>query len=200
MIMKEAAFLSEFKVLDVADGKEVRMLELEQPFQVYSAVLDAIITVPAGFRFDGESIPTVLHWLVPPFGQSKRGACVHDYLYRYHGFHTISGELVPVSRKEADAVYFELVRAKGLSSWRAHIRWAALRGVGWIAWRSSKLAIFAAMLLSSCSGDIAGLKPAQRDEIYAGLLTAGGHREYIYLIYGARKLVTSAKNPQNVSP
>ena len=65
---------------------------------------DAIITVPAGFRFDGESIPTVLHWLVPPFGQSKRGACVHDYLYRYHGFHTIFGELVPVSRKEADAV------------------------------------------------------------------------------------------------
>lgn len=59
---------------------------------------------------------------------------------------------------------------------------------------------FLCLVLSSCSGDIAGLKPAQRDEIYAGLLTAAGHREYIHLIYGARKLVTSAKNPQNVSP
>lgn len=56
------------------------------------------------------------------------------------------------------------------------------------------------LLLSSCSGDIIGLKPAQRDEIYAGLLTAAGHREYIPLVYGIRHAVTSVKNPTNVSP
>lgn len=59
---------------------------------------------------------------------------------------------------------------------------------------------FLCLVLSSCSGDIAGLKPAQRDEIYVGLLTAAGYREYSSLVYGIRRSVTSAKNPQNVSP
>jgi hypothetical protein len=134
---REAAFLSEFKAADVSEGREVRTLELLEPFQVYSAVLDSIITVPAGFRFDGESIPLGLQWLVPPFGQSKRGACVHDYLYRQHGFRTITGVLVPVTRAEADAVYRELIVAKGLPKWRAQIRWFTLRAVGFIAWNNS---------------------------------------------------------------
>ena len=136
--MNEAAFLTEFKALDVTEGKETQMLELEAPFQVYSATLDAIITVPQGFRFDGESIPACLQWLVPPFGQSKRGACVHDYLYRYRGFHTMTEVLVPVTRAEADAVYCELIKAKGLSSWRANMRWGVLRLVGWCAWNTNR--------------------------------------------------------------
>ena len=134
--MKAAEFITEFQALDVAEGKETDKLKLLAPFTVYSAVLDAIITVPAGFTFDGESIPTALRALVPPFGQSKRGACIHDYLYRHHGYRTPAGDFHPVTRAQADAVYRELVLAKGLPSWRAAVRWGVLRLVGWRAWNS----------------------------------------------------------------
>ena len=136
--MNESTFITEFKVLDVTEGRETSTLELLEPFKVFSAYLDSFITVPAGFRFDGESIPAALQWLAPPFGQSKRGACVHDYLYRNHGFPHAAGYFVPVSRAQADAVYCELIKAKGLPKWRANMRWGVLRLVGWAAWNSNR--------------------------------------------------------------
>jgi hypothetical protein len=132
--MNPAEFITDFKALDVSEGQQTHMLQLIEPLTVYSGVLDKIITVPKGFTFDGESIPVWLHGLVPPFGQSKRGACVHDYLYRFHGFEDHAGQFHPVTRAQADAVYKELVQAKGLPSWRANVRWGVLRLVGWVAW------------------------------------------------------------------
>jgi hypothetical protein len=135
--MSESAFITDLRVEDITEGTDTQTLRLLAPFRVYSQTLDAIITVPEGFIFDGESIPAWLQGLVKPFGQSKRGACVHDYLYRYGAYITTSGGRVEVSRAQADKVYFELVRAKGLPSWRANIRWGVLRLVGWAAWNSS---------------------------------------------------------------
>lgn len=133
-----AKFLSDIEVLDVTEGRQTHTLRLSKNFVVYSGVLDAKITVPKGFVFDGESIPVALQWLVPPFGQSKRGACVHDYLYRYAGYHDSKGHFIrPVSRSQADQVYHELIEAKGLPSWRANLRWSILRAVGWSAWNSN---------------------------------------------------------------
>lgn len=195
--MKEPAFLSDFRVLDVTEGRETSTLQLLEPFQVYSAYLDAIITVPAGFRFDGESIPVALQWLVPPFGQSKRGACVHDYLYRTRGFHTLTGEVVPVTRAEADAVYRELITAKGLPKWRATMRWGVLRLVGWAAWNARKVPLIAALLLSSCAGDIAGLTRNERLTLYGTALAATVNAELGAIAYGLR---TAAKNPVRVQP
>jgi hypothetical protein len=97
-----------------------------------------VITVPKDFIFDGESIPFWLQWLAPPFGDSKRGACVHDWLYRNAGYLDEHGTLCPVRRSQADAVYRELIEAKGLPRWRANIRWAALRLVGGFAWNANR--------------------------------------------------------------
>lgn len=135
---REAEFLTAFQALDVTEGRETHTLELLADLRVYSAVLGAEITVPKGFRFDGESIPIALQWLVPPFGQSKRGACVHDYLYRFAGYHNADGLLVSVSRTEADRVYRELVLSRGLPSWRAQVRYSVLRLVGWAAWNGNR--------------------------------------------------------------
>lgn len=134
---KPAEFISEFKALDKTEGFETHTLMLMEPFTVYSGYLDAVITVPDGFTFDGESIPLCLQWLAPPFGDSKRGACVHDWLYRNAGYIDERGFFRPVQRKQADAVYRELIEAKGLPRWRANIRWAALRVVGGFAWREN---------------------------------------------------------------
>lgn len=135
-----AEFITDFKALDVTEGRQTNTLMLLEPFVVYSGHLDAVISVPKGFTFDGESIPLALQWLAPPFGDSKRGACVHDWLYRNAGYLNNDGALHPVTRSQADAVYRELIEAKGLPRWRANIRWAALRLVGGFAWNSNRKA------------------------------------------------------------
>jgi hypothetical protein len=131
-------FLTDFRVMVVAEGNLVNAFELESDFIVFSEVLGAQIRVPKGFQFDGESIPACLTWLVRPVGKSRRGACVHDYLYRYAGWHDDNGTLHPVTRSQADAVYRNLLKAKGLSAWRASTRWSVLRIVGWAAWRGNR--------------------------------------------------------------
>lgn len=137
--MKQTEFLTELRAIDVSEGRERAgaSFELLEPFTVYTSTLDATITVPAGFRCDGESIPQGLRWLVPPFGQTKRGAFVHDYLYRLGGYKLPGGSLVRVTRAEADAVYRELVTAKGLPGWRATMRYGVLRLVGGLAWNAN---------------------------------------------------------------
>ena len=135
---RAAEFLNDMRALDVTEGRETQRLELLDDLCVYSGYLNAQITVPRGFTFDGESIPAALQWLVPPFGQSKRGACVHDYLYRFAGYHLPGGRLIHVSRTDADRVYRELVLAKGLPAWRATLRYRVLRLVGGAAWKANR--------------------------------------------------------------
>ena len=137
----DGPFLSDFRVWEEAEGAEVHAYELAEPFIIRSTVLNnAVVTVPKGFKFDGESIPAWLAWLVKPMGESRRGACVHDYLYSNRGYYTAYGTFIPVDRKTADAVYRELVIAKGLPKWRAAVRWGVLRLVGWKAWNDDALA------------------------------------------------------------
>lgn len=188
-------FLTELVVRDVAEGRETTRLRLLEPFWVWSDVLNDQLVIPAGFECDGESIPRVLHGLVPPFGMSKRAAVVHDYLYRNHGYVSNAGPFKPVTREQADAVYQELCLAKGLPRWRAAIRWATLRLVGWKAW-----AALLCLLLSSCAQDIAGLKRNERLTLYGTALTLAGKPELAAVAYGLRRPVTSAKQPQEVTP
>ena len=136
-------FLSEFRAEDIAEGSETRRYRMLSHFRFYSAVLQSEVEVPEGFICDGESIPEAIRWLVPPFGQSKRGAFAHDYLYRHAGY-VVQGAIHPVDRKTADAVYRELVTLKakvdGLPQWRATMRWAVLRLVGGAAWQENRRA------------------------------------------------------------
>ncbi len=132
--MKPASFLTDLKIEDIAEDWQIRLFQLEADFVVYSGVLDAIISVPAGFVCDGESIPAWVQPIAPPFGLSKRAAIVHDFLYRNRGYFDADKGFHPVTRQQADAVYHELCEAKGLPAWRSNIRWAVLRLVGWKAW------------------------------------------------------------------
>lgn len=134
MTVLNPAFLTELCALDITEGSETRRYRLLERFTVISAVVGGVITVPAGFEYDGESIPTALHSLVPPFGQSRRAACVHDYLYQRGAYQRPDGAWVEVERRTADQVYLELALLKGLPQWRALLRYRVLRLVGWKAW------------------------------------------------------------------
>ena len=44
------------------------------------------VDVPAGFEFDGASVPRLFWWLLPPLsGESAEAAALHDYLYTHRG-------------------------------------------------------------------------------------------------------------------
>ena len=132
-IRRPAEFLTDPRFFDISENYETQKLELADDLRLYSAVLCAIICVLAGFKFE-ESIPRPLLGMAPPMGITKRGACVHDYLYRNHGYYDELGFFVTVTRSQADAVYLECMLIKGYNPILARLRWAAVRAGGWRAW------------------------------------------------------------------
>lgn len=91
------------------------------------------ITVPAGFRSDGASVPRFFWRVVfpPSDNRAMRAAFAHDYVYRIHpdGW----------TKALADAMFYALLIRGGIPELRA---WLAYLGVwlfGWLAWRKRGL-------------------------------------------------------------
>ena len=80
------------------------------------------ITVPAGFKTDGASVPRLLWWLFPPTGRYMAAAIVHDYLLQAH---------YP-ARREADRVFLQAMEALGVIFWRRWLMFGAVRCFGLI--------------------------------------------------------------------
>ena len=81
---------------------------LAEPLVYYSALLQLLVTVPAGFVTDYASVPRapLTYWLFG--GVGDEAAVVHDFLY--------SSGAIP--RQLADEVYGEALEACGVAAWR----------------------------------------------------------------------------------
>lgn len=83
-----------------------------------------IVRVPAGFRYDGASIPV---WLQVVSGEKdlyEIAAGLHDWLYT-----------LQAPRESADLVFWQVARsAPGIGSVRGFLSWSALRAAGWYAY------------------------------------------------------------------
>jgi len=93
---------------------------LVEPLVYYSALLELLVTVPAGFVTDYASVPRapLTYWLFG--GVGDEAAVVHDFLY--------STGVVP--RQVADEVYGEALEACGVAAWRRVPMVAAVRVFG----------------------------------------------------------------------
>jgi hypothetical protein len=110
--------------LVVDTSSEDRLALTLAPF-VFVRATGERVEVPAGFVFDGASVPRLL-WRVigSPFtGDYRRAACVHDYLCGRWG---ASGHTAP----EAHRIFYEAMRADGCGWIRAGMMWAAVRAFG----------------------------------------------------------------------
>lgn len=88
--------------------------------------------VPAGASTDGASIPRFL-WRVcghPLQAPRVYAALLHDWLYTGEEAATDGAQPGDVTRKEADEVYYALLRHFGVPAWRAKIEYWALRLFG----------------------------------------------------------------------
>lgn len=91
---------------------------------------DVLLTVPAGFAFDGASIPPPL-WPVigAPFDpQFISAALAHDYAYT----------VKPVDRKAADVAFRNLLLRDDVGEWRAGLMYRAVRLAGAASWDDSE--------------------------------------------------------------
>lgn len=82
--------------------------------------------IPAGYIFDGASIPRIFWTIIgSPFEPDYWAAALaHDWLYLTHF----------VDRKTADEVIYQLLKQSGVGTIKAHIIWAAVRSCAAWAW------------------------------------------------------------------
>lgn len=92
-----------------------------------------MLWIPAGFKYDGASVPRFL-WSVSgirPDGLIRAAALIHDFIYRYAGWNGL------YTRKQADALFRHIIREAGLGWWTAVRAYRAVRLFGWIPWRKN---------------------------------------------------------------
>lgn len=88
-----------------------------------------VIFIRAGFESDGASVPRFLWGKISPAidPRTLRGAIAHDYLYRY----TPAGW----TRKEADQMFYDIIRQDGLEPLAALAAYIGVRLFGKSSWR-----------------------------------------------------------------
>lgn len=118
-----SAFLTECDLRVVSDD----VFMLLRDFQYRSAILTAIVVVPAGFVTDLASVPRapLAYWIFG--GRAKKPAIVHDFLYQTH---------VCGTQDIADRVFLEAMEVDGLGSFYRDAMFAAVRDYGGSTWAS----------------------------------------------------------------
>ena len=96
--------------------------------------------IPAGFKFDGASIPKFLRTFFSPVGVLLIGGLVHDYAYKYE---TLLREnkrdtLGKISQKRADEIFRDInINVNGFYLMNYLAYWS-LRLGGWVAWNGHR--------------------------------------------------------------
>lgn len=92
------------------------------------------IHIEAGYQFDLASVPRFAWRIVAPFELGSVAPLVHDRLYELKG--VLPGN-APVSRKEADLIFREIMKMEGVKKWRRNVAYWALR-IGGARWKKRK--------------------------------------------------------------
>ncbi len=114
------------------------LYEVAEPFSYAVGDLDDpdwTITIPAGFQFDGASIPIFARIFLPRVHpQYVQAAAVHDWLYRNALLRNLPRPL-SYDRKEADAIFLEAMEVLGTPAFWRRLMWLAVRLGGGRAWQ-----------------------------------------------------------------
>jgi hypothetical protein len=129
-------------------GKELYRLEVDWAYVWYADGVAWRIRVPAGFVYDGASVPRVGSLLlgIYPDGLQRAAALVHDYFYRHRGLLPAGNfcknvgagwEPVPVrwTRAEVDKLFANMLAVAGVGKLRRRTMYLAVRAAGWLYWK-----------------------------------------------------------------
>ena len=101
---------------------------------------DIKYTIPAGFKFDGASIPKFLHTFLSPVGVLLMGGLVHDYAYKYQTLLEINkaDTLGVISQKRADEIFRDINIGVNGFYLMNYLVYYSLRLGGFLAWRKHR--------------------------------------------------------------
>jgi hypothetical protein len=93
------------------------------------------LTIPAGFRCDLASIPQMFQWLIPKLGKWNKAAVVHDWFYKNNRLEKDDGEYIAtLTRLQVDDLFYQIMKGSGVSWWKRHAMYRAVRLGGWVTW------------------------------------------------------------------
>lgn len=110
----KSEFLTELKVQKLKKDGTWQVIE---DFIYRSHLLGRTVTVPAGFVTDFASVPRLPLVYLATGNTAQEAAVIHDYLYQAHS----------VSRKHADQVFKEAMKASKVSWWRRSLMYFGVR-------------------------------------------------------------------------
>ena len=96
--------------------------------------------IPAGFKFDGASIPKFLHTFLSPVGVLLMGGLVHDYAYKYQTLLNKNkvDTLGVISQKHSDEIFRDInIGVNGFYLMNYLAYWS-LRLGGFLAWNKHR--------------------------------------------------------------
>ena len=96
--------------------------------------------IPAGFKFDGASIPKFLASFLSPVGVLLIGGLVHDYAYKYAALKPKSKKdpLLLLNQKRADEIFRDInIEINGFY-FLNYLAYYALRLGGFVAWNGHR--------------------------------------------------------------
>ena len=96
--------------------------------------------IPAGFQFDGASIPKFLHTWLSPTGVLLMGGLVHDYGYKYATL-LYSGKketIGLINQKKADQIFRDINIEQNGFHFLNYLAYWALRLGGFAAWNGHR--------------------------------------------------------------
>ena len=105
------------------------------------------ILIPAGFRYDGASVPRLFWAIINPLDLSEAAPLVHDYLYRNAGLDVPVYVLAPdgktvipcnamqFSKEFADSMFRDIMIRWDVTPWKESAAYHAVDKFAGFAWR-----------------------------------------------------------------
>jgi hypothetical protein len=118
----------------IVDGEHIVLTrDLEVWVHLFKRKIE--LTIPADFRSDFASIPQMFQWLIPKLGKWNKAAVVHDWFYKYPRLENERGEFITnLTRKQVDDLFYQIMKGSGVSWWKRHAIYRAVRVGGWRQW------------------------------------------------------------------
>jgi hypothetical protein len=115
----------------------VRQWEIASDF--HFKLRGAEYVIPAGFQFDGASVPKFLAVWLSPVGVLLMGGLVHDYVYKYSCLKLKSGQHTDsMTQNQADKLFRDIcIEVNGFKLLNYLAYWA-LAAAGFMAWNKHK--------------------------------------------------------------
>lgn len=124
-------FLTKLNAVRIGTYQGRGLWQLYTPLVYASALLRRTVSVPKDFITDFASVPRIpgIWWIAG--GMADEAAVIHDWMYnRKVG-----------TRKIADKVFLEAMKASGVSFWRRYTMYAAVRALGWRYYGKGKVIV-----------------------------------------------------------